>query len=324
MEAAVQPLVSVCIPTYKRPALLAIALRSVIEQGYGALEIVVSDDSPDAEAVAVIEALHAPPHVPIRYRRNEPSLGQSANVDQLFRDALGSYLILLHDDDVLLPGAIATLMAPVLHDPRVRVTFGKQQYIDERGQTLTDETQTRNRLFDGALAGAVANPIEACLLQQFPNDAYLIEAALARDTGYRSTIDTKVAVDVDFGIRLGRVLAPGTMAFVDAFVAGYRRSDDAVSASAAWRRRDHPADAVKLYGVVNALDLPASSEYARRAFLKTVIDALVKGFAQRRQRAMALRLFLSSLYGWRKRLSLKGAYHLTLIAFPTLDRLRRY
>lgn len=324
MEVAVQPLVSVCIPTYKRPALLCIAVRSALEQEYAPLEIVVSDDSPDDSAGAEIEALRAATRVSIRYRRNEPNLGQSANVDQLFRDARGTYLILLHDDDVLLPGAVARLMAPVLHDPRVRVAFGRQQYIDEEGATLVDETQTRNRLFDGDLAGAVANPIEACLLQQFPNDSYLIEAALARRIGYRSDIDTAVAVDVDFGIRLGRALAPGEMVFVDAFVAGYRRSGDAISASAIWRQRDHPADAVKLYGVVSALTLPASAEYARRAFLKTAIDALVKGLAQRRQRATALRLFLSSLYGWRKRLSLKGMYHLTLIAFPALDRLRRY
>ena len=325
MEAAgALPLVSVCIPAYKRPAMLALALRSAVEQGYEPLEVVVGDDSPDEAAIAVIESVRAATHVPVRYRRNEPHLGQSANVDQLFIDAQGRYLILLHDDDVLLPGAIARMMAPVLKDPRVRVTFGKQTYIDERGATLVGETETRNRLFNGDLAGAVANPIEACLLQQFPNDSFLIDSALARDVGYHSDIDTTVAVDVDFGIRLGRALVPGEMAFVDAFVGGYRRSSDAISASPAWRRWDHPADAVKLYGAVSSLDLPASSEYARRAFLKTVIDALVKGLAQRRQRATALRLFLSSLYGWRKRFSLRGMYHLSLIAFPALDRLRRY
>lgn len=304
--------------------MLAIALRSAVEQAYFPLEVLISDDSPDPASAAVVEIVQAETQVPIRYRRNEPRLGQSANVDQLFGDAHGRYLILLHDDNVLAPGAVARLMAPVLADARVRVAFGKQEYIDERGATLPGETEARNHIFDGELAGAVAHPIEACLLQQFPSDSYLIETALARDLGYRSHINTTVAVDVDFGIRLGRALAPGEMAFVDAYVAGYRRSGDAISARATWRQRDHPADVVKLYGVVSALDLPPSSEYARRAFLSSVIDALVKGFAQRGQRVTALRLFLSSLYGWRRRLSLKGVYHLTLIAFPAADRLRRY
>jgi len=324
-DATGRPLVSVCVPTYKRPALLELALGSICAQGYAPLEIVVGDDSPDDAAAAVIERVLRATTIPIRYQRHSPRLGQSRNVDDLFRRANGRYVVLLHDDDLLLPDGIAHLMGPILADPKVRVTFGKQNYIDPSGAVLTEETRAHLRLFEGERAvRAVANPIEACLLQQFPNDAYVIETQLAREVGYQSPSATVVAVDADFGIRLGRALMPGEMMFVEAFVASYRRSDDAITMSAAWRRTDHPADAVKLYRVVSALDLPASSEYARVVFLKTVIDALVKGFAKRGDRVTALRLFWSSLYGWRKRLSLRGAYHLALIAHPNIDRLRRY
>jgi glycosyltransferase involved in cell wall biosynthesis len=40
------PTVSVIIPTYKRPAKLLRALRSVLEQDFGDFEVLVVDDNP--------------------------------------------------------------------------------------------------------------------------------------------------------------------------------------------------------------------------------------------------------------------------------------
>jgi glycosyltransferase involved in cell wall biosynthesis len=325
-DADTRPLISVCIPTFKRPAMLKLALQSAIEQRYEAMEILVGDDSPDDSAVPLVEAMRDATKISIRYKRNDPTLGQCANVDQLFRDARGAYLTLLHDDDVLLPEALTRLMEPILRDRRVRAVYGKQNLIDDRGAFLAEETHHHNnsRFGTDLASNAADNPIEACLLQQFPNDGFLIETALAREIGYCSPLATVAAVDTDFGIRLGRVLAPGELSSVDAFVTSYRRWPNAISVSATWHKTDHPADAVKLYRLVTALDLPASSEYARRAFLKTIVDALVKGLAQQGDRASALRLLFSSIYGWRKRLSPRAAYHLALIASPAVDRIRRY
>lgn len=320
-----RPLVSVCVPTYKRPAYLELALRSVIEQRYEPLEIVIGDDSPDESTVAVVERARNATTMAIRYQHNRPALGQSANVDDLFKRARGDYVVLLHDDDTLLPDAIVQLMQPVLDDSAVRVTFGKQLFIDGDGALLVDETRARQRLHDDGLARrAVQDPIQACLLQQFSNDGFLVETALARQVGYRSPQDIVACVDADFGIRLGRILTRGQMAFVDAPVSAYRRSSDAISVSVAWRRRDEPADAVKLHQLVTSLELSASAEYTRAAFMKVIIDPMVKGFAQQGKRVTALRLYMSPWYGWRKRLSLRGAYHLALIALPSLDALRRY
>jgi glycosyltransferase involved in cell wall biosynthesis len=318
-----RPLITVCIPTYKRAAVLEIALRSVVEQRYASLEVAIGDDSPDRESEALVERFRAEAPFPIRYRRNEPRLGQSANVDALFRDAKGLYTILLHDDDVLLPGAIDRLATPVLRDRRLRVVYGKQRYIDAGGSELVEETRKWNRLYGrSGVSRAVENPLEACLVKSFPNDAFLIDSDLAREVGYHS--DLRVYVDAGFGLRLGQALAPGEMWYEDAFVAGYRRSPDAVSISPTSRKTDHPNAAVSLYRAVTELSLPASSEYARECFVRAIIDSTVKGFALRKNRTEAMRLFASPIYGWRKRLSMRGAYHLALIITPHVDRMRRY
>jgi hypothetical protein len=97
---------------------------------------------------------------------------------------------------------------------------------------MPEGTRDRNRMFEGARAGRAAeNSIEACLLQQLPNDCFLVDAELAREVGYRSPLETVSCVDVDFGIRLGLVLAPGEMAFVDAFVGSYRRAEGMITLS---------------------------------------------------------------------------------------------
>lgn len=320
-----QPLVSVCIPTYKRPEALESALASVVTQDYPALEIVVSDDSPDDATEAVIERARAATAVPVRYGRNNPRLKQNANVNQVFAQASGAYIVLLHDDDLFGPGAISRLMEPVLNDPRVRVVFGKQHVVDAAGNVLEEETRVRLRTFRlDRPSVAMTNPLEAGLLQQFPNDSYLIDAGLARTIGYRSEEAIGVCGDIDFGIRVGQALEPGEMVYIDEFLACYRLSPDAISTSTSSHRRDKPIATAQLYRALRALDLPAASEYARHYLLAGYIDHMVKGFALQRERLQALRLFLSSTYGWRKRISMKGAYHLALICSPELDRIRRY
>lgn len=54
----VAPLLSVVIPTFRRPAMLREALRSVLANGFsaGSLEVVVSDDDPQESARAVVES----------------------------------------------------------------------------------------------------------------------------------------------------------------------------------------------------------------------------------------------------------------------------
>jgi glycosyltransferase involved in cell wall biosynthesis len=319
------PLVSVCIPTYKRPNLLELALRSVLAQDYEAVEIIVGDDSPDANAERVIDDVRSTSQFSMRYHRNVPKLGQNANVNRLFQEAQGEYLVLLHDDDLLLPGAIRNLISPVLADANIQVVFGKQNLIDGRGMLLENASDQLNITFGRVgESGQIPDPLAACLLQQFPNDCFLVKTELARRTGYRSESDIGVYVDVDFGIRLGQALRPGEMWFANAFVGSYRFSDDAISTSPISRKIDHPVAAEALYDMVAAIDLPATSEYARDFILRSFGDAIVKGLAQRRRRKAALRVFLSPTYGWRRRGSIKGMYHFAMILVPEIDRFRRY
>ena len=106
------PLLSICVPTYHRPQLLARALQSI-----GPLppdvEIIVSDNSTandDGETVA--RTVLAPqPGSQWRYYRNPPGGNVTSNWNLCLQRANGHYVQMLHDDDYLLPGGLARLLA---------------------------------------------------------------------------------------------------------------------------------------------------------------------------------------------------------------------
>jgi glycosyltransferase involved in cell wall biosynthesis len=92
-----QPLVSICIPAYKRLHYLERLLASIAIQTFTDYEVVVTDDSPDesvGEFIAGYKAIHN-----IRYYRNKATLGTPENWNEAIRLAKGSWIKLMHDDD---------------------------------------------------------------------------------------------------------------------------------------------------------------------------------------------------------------------------------
>jgi len=102
------PLVSVIVRTKDRPALLANALRSIAEQTYANIEIVVvNDGGQDVKDVATALASG----IPITYIAHQKSEGRAAAANSGLKAARGAYLNFLDDDDVFLPDHVETLIS---------------------------------------------------------------------------------------------------------------------------------------------------------------------------------------------------------------------
>ena len=101
-----EPLVSVVIPTYKRPkAYLSRAVLSVCNQSYKNLEIIIVDDSTAAyplrdENEAFIRSLQ---DERIIYLQNEKNCGGSLSRNRGIFASSGRYITFLDDDDEYLP-----------------------------------------------------------------------------------------------------------------------------------------------------------------------------------------------------------------------------
>lgn len=109
-----QPLVSIIIPTYKRPDTLDRAINSVLNQTYKNIEIIVVDDNnPDAEGRRLTEIKMAPfeDNPRVKYIKHEKNKNGSAARNTGARVSKGEYIGFLDDDDQFLPRKIESQVA---------------------------------------------------------------------------------------------------------------------------------------------------------------------------------------------------------------------
>jgi len=97
------PLVTIAIPTFRRPRLLMEALTSAaMQKNFADYEILVVDNDPtediDKEVYHFLERL---PSKNVRYYRNESNIGMYGNWNRCIELARGEWITLLHDDDML-------------------------------------------------------------------------------------------------------------------------------------------------------------------------------------------------------------------------------
>lgn len=101
---------SICIATYNRGPFIGATLDSIIPQMDSTVEIVVVDGaSPDNTSEVMAQYLLR--HPEIRYYREKENSGVDGDYDKAVGYAKGEYTWLMTDDDLLRPGAIATVLS---------------------------------------------------------------------------------------------------------------------------------------------------------------------------------------------------------------------
>lgn len=222
--------ISVIIPTYNRPDFLLVAIKSLWEQNLLPDEIIIGDDSNNDETERLVEHLLIPNSpVPIIYYHHKPSLRQTMNVEFLLQKASCELLLLLHDDDALLPSCLELLIEPLIQHPEVTASFGKLYLMNNSGEIIEGaekrlnekfcRTSDREGIVDGDLAGTI---------QMFPSNSFLVRTETAKQVGYSDGGRAGDAVDFYFGFRLGK---NRKFYYVDEFTSKYRCSLNSVSGS---------------------------------------------------------------------------------------------
>jgi glycosyltransferase involved in cell wall biosynthesis len=200
-------MVSLGIPTYRRPETLARALRSVLAQTHRDLEVIVSDDEPDDDETerVVRDLALADPRV--RYIRQPHNLGHARNYSFVLGAASGEHFMWLADDDWIDPAYVERCLDALARDDSLRLVAGLARYyrdgehvIDERPINLLEERAAARvvRYFarvnmNGALFGIARR--EDLLQVGFPDVVggdWLLVAALAARGGVRTLSDVHV------------------------------------------------------------------------------------------------------------------------------------
>ena len=128
-------MVTVIIPTLRRPLLLARAIRSVQAQTATDLTIAVTDNaSRDGTQDVVVSMMARDPR--IRYHEQPKDLGPHANFQHALERVDTPYFTLLSDDDLMLPDFLAQSLSELEREPKAMFVASPVLLVDPEGTLL--------------------------------------------------------------------------------------------------------------------------------------------------------------------------------------------
>jgi glycosyltransferase involved in cell wall biosynthesis len=134
-------MVSVGLPTYRRPATLARAVRSVLAQTHTDLEVIISDDaSPEPETERVAREFAAADER-VRYVRQPHNLGHARNYSYVLGAARGEHFMWLADDDWIDAAYVERCLCELSSNAGLRLVAGLARYYRDDGSVI-DERPT--------------------------------------------------------------------------------------------------------------------------------------------------------------------------------------
>jgi len=138
-RSAMSELVSVIIPTYRRPERLKRALDSINAQTYHKIEIIVVDDNnPDDDDRKATEAFitQYSSAFPLKYVQMAQNAGGAMARNWGIAEAEGALITFLDDDDEYLPEKIEKQVEKFLTSslPRLGLVYCQINFMDSRGQ----------------------------------------------------------------------------------------------------------------------------------------------------------------------------------------------
>ncbi len=124
------PAVTIAVPSFNQGRYLGAALESALDQGVAA-EVFVADGGSGDDSVAVIERF-APR---LAGWRSHADRGQAAAINECVARGSAPYVCWLNSDDLLLPGALATLIAALEAAPAAPMAYARAwNLVDATGR----------------------------------------------------------------------------------------------------------------------------------------------------------------------------------------------
>ena len=284
--------ISIIIPTYNRPDLLKQCLHSCLNQTTPPTEIIIGDDSKDDLSKNLVEEIKkSSPAIRIEYFKNSPSKGQIGNVNFLIEKVTSDYTILIHDDDYLLPNCISDLSAPLKKDPTLDASFGKQYLVDMEDHIDEQESEGLNQAYYRIpeFVGSKLSSYESGILQQFPNNGYLIKSEVIKNNHYSEQKEmVGDACDFYFGFNLG--IKGHRFYFVDTYTAAYRVGNEKVS------NQDRVDTALKSYLLIEDHDAPPSMQSVKDKQLNKNAPIALMQAIRRKEGKIARSIFFSKYH----------------------------
>jgi glycosyltransferase involved in cell wall biosynthesis len=148
LHGADNPLVSICVLTRNRAALLQESLRTICAQKYSPVEIVIGDNaSTDATERICRDLAENDPR--IRYLRQRTDIGIYGNHNACIEASRGPFVCLFHDDDLYDPTIVEEYVGVLQAHPAVGVVCADWHLVDDAGHLVGLRSFGATRMMPG-------------------------------------------------------------------------------------------------------------------------------------------------------------------------------
>jgi len=128
-----QPLVSICIPVYNAENTIIETIRSILEQTYGNMEILIVDNASTDNTPSLLKEFNDPR---LKIYWNDVNIGAEGNFSKAVHLASGEYIGLFHADDLYLPEMVEKQVAAFQKYPSAGAVFTLANHINSRGDII--------------------------------------------------------------------------------------------------------------------------------------------------------------------------------------------
>lgn len=212
------------MPTHNRASLLAGAIRSVLEQTFERLSLIVADNASTDETPDVVAGFR---DERLSYVRRPENIGLLGNFNACLSGVTADYCLVLCDDDLLEPTFLESTVPFLDKNPRVGMVHTSFRVIDAEGAPIEDDVDwTYGLAADTIESGerflreSIAWGCRVC-----SSAALMRTEALAAEPFEKDDFPA-----IDFGLWL-RMAADWDIAFVARPLAAYRIHGEAQSAA---------------------------------------------------------------------------------------------
>jgi len=187
-----EPLVSVILATFNEPpAMLTKSMRSILDQTYSNLELLVADDSTNAETRHVIDNIAAS-DTRVRVIRKDKRMGFVNALNEAIKASKGTLLARMDGDDISLPDRIQLQVEYATKNPDIDI-FGGDMYIMDANDNIISERHYPT----------TPKKIKMMFLYRSPfSHPTLMFRKKIADEGLLYNPEYKKAEDIDFYMRL--------------------------------------------------------------------------------------------------------------------------
>lgn len=195
-----KPLLSICIPSYNRPALLKRVIESIIQNPQPLLndiEIVISDDSTSDECSNIVHTTMNHWQGKWSYRKNEQPLGMAKNWNNAIRLSSGKHVLVLHDDDFLTKQGLRAILASLYKGNNQRMALLFSVSIVDIHSRKIRESKVQNKYMTPA--EALENVLFNSSFIRFPG--IVLHRRVFQEIGYFNENIGEVS-DLDMWIRV--------------------------------------------------------------------------------------------------------------------------